>query len=370
MTERGAVVDKTSENRDGLWKTQGSGGERKETCGDREDSGILRERAVQEARRFGYEREMSDCTLCPRNCHADRLSGQRGYCGQTAQITAARAALHYWEEPCISGKAGSGAVFFCGCPLRCVFCQNSLIASGGAGKAVSVEELSGIFLRLPAQGANNINLVTPTHFVPQIAAALRLSREKGLGIPVVYNTGSYEKAETLKLLDGLVDIYLPDLKYASPEPAERYSHAPDYFEAACGAIAEMVRQVPEAVFEETETGEKRMKRGVIVRHLLLPGQSMDSRRVLHYLHETYGNRIYISIMNQYTPMRHFEDLPELNRRVRGKVYERLVDSAIALGIENGFIQEGGTAEESFVPLWDGTGLEGISRRSGPARRER
>ena len=328
------------------------------------------ERVTEEARRYGYAEKMQDCTLCPRNCHADRLSGQKGYCGQTARIRAARAALHYWEEPCISGRAGSGAVFFCGCPLRCVFCQNSRIAAGEAGREVSVEELSRAFLRLQEKGANNINLVTPTHFVPQIAAALRLSKKEGLKIPVVYNTGSYEKAETLKLMEGLVDLYLPDLKYASKEPAERYSHAPDYFETACEAIAEMVRQVPEAVFEENADGERLMRRGVIVRHLLLPGQSMDSRRVLRYLHETYGNRIYISIMNQYTPMRHFEDLPELNRRVRGKVYERLVDSAIALGIENGFIQEGGTAEESFVPLWDGTGLEGISRRSGPARRER
>ena len=335
-------MDKTSENRSGLWKMA-------------QDSAFW-ERVRQEARRYGYEREMSDCTLCPRNCRADRLSGQRGYCGQTAQVMAARAALHFWEEPCISGKAGSGAVFFCGCPLRCVFCQNSLIAEGGAGQAVGVKELSGVFLRLQEQGANNINLVTPTHFVPQIAAALRLAKRDGLRIPVVYNTGSYERVETLRLLDGLVDIYLPDLKYRSSEPAERYSHAPDYFETASSAIAEMVRQVPEAVFEEREDGSVLMKRGVIVRHLMLPGLGMDSRKVLRYLHETYGNRIYISIMNQYTPMRSFESFPELNRRVGRKAYERLVDFAIRIGIENGFIQEGGTAEESFVPLWDGTGL--------------
>ncbi len=310
----------------------------------------------EEAHRYGYEEAMKDCTLCPRNCHADRLSGQRGYCGQTAQIMAARAALHFWEEPCISGKEGSGAVFFCGCPLRCVFCQNGVIAAGGAGEAVSVKQLSRIFLRLQEEGANNINLVTPTHFVPQIAAALRLSRQEGLGIPVVYNTGSYEKAETLKLLEGLVDIYLPDLKYWSRELGERYSNAPDYFETASAAIAEMVRQVPEAVFETGKDGTMLMKRGVIVRHLMLPGGGMDSRKVLRCLHETYGNRIYVSIMNQYTPMRRFEKYPELNRRVSGKAYDRLVDFAISLGIENGFIQEGGTAEESFVPLWDGTGL--------------
>ncbi|HJA93482.1 MAG TPA: radical SAM protein [Candidatus Eisenbergiella merdipullorum] len=299
---------------------------------------------------------MRECALCPRDCRADRLSGKKGYCGETARIRAARAALHYWEEPCISGKEGSGAVFFCGCPLRCVFCQNSVIAAGQAGQDVSVEHLAEIFLRLQEEGANNINLVTPTHFVPQIAAALRLVKDGGLRIPVVYNTGSYEKAETLKMLDGLVDIYLPDLKYWSKELGKRYSNAPDYFETACAAIAEMVRQVPETAFEERKDGTALMKRGVIVRHLTLPGSSMDSRRVLRYLHETYGNRIYISIMNQYTPMRQFEDHPELNRRVSRKTYDRLVDFAIRIGIENGFIQEGGTAEESFVPLWDGTGL--------------
>ncbi len=313
-------------------------------------------KAVDEARTFGYEKLMQDCTLCPRACHADRLSGRRGYCGQTARIQAARAALHFWEEPCISGKEGSGAVFFSGCPLRCVFCQNSVIAEGGVGQPVGVEQLAAAFLRLQGEGANNINLVTPTHFVPQIAAALRMAKRAGLRIPVVYNTGSYERVETIRLLEGLVDIYLPDLKYWSPESAERYSHAPDYFETASEAIAEMVRQAPEAIFEEREDGTVLMKRGVIVRHLMLPGLGMDSRKVLRYLHETYGNRIYISIMNQYTPMRNFESFPELNRRVGRKAYERLVDFAIRIGIENGFIQEGGTAEESFVPLWDGTGL--------------
>lgn len=313
-------------------------------------------KAKEEARRYGYEKEMADCTLCPRSCHVDRTSGQRGYCGQTAQIWAARAALHYWEEPCVSGKAGSGAVFFCGCPLRCVFCQNSVIAEGQAGRAVDAGRLAEVFLELQEKGANNINLVTPTHFVPQIAAALKLAKDAGLRIPVVYNTGSYERVETLKMLEGLVDIYLPDLKYGSAEPGKRYSNAPDYFETACAAIAEMVRQVPEAVFEEGRDGQLLMKRGVIVRHLLLPGLSMDSRKVLRYLHDTYGNRIYISIMNQYTPMRRFENYPELNRRVDRRTYNRLVDFAVRIGIENGFIQEGGTAEESFVPLWDGTGL--------------
>ena len=299
---------------------------------------------------------LRDCVLCPRECHVDRTRGEKGFCRETDQVMAARAALHMWEEPCISGSRGSGTVFFSGCSLRCVFCQNGSISSGQVGRPVTTERLAQIFLELEEQNAANINLVTPTHFVPQIAAALGLAKRDGLRIPVVYNTGSYERVETIRLLEGLVDIYLPDLKYGSPEPAERYSHAPDYFETASAAIAEMVRQVPEAVFEEREDGTVLMKRGVIVRHLMLPGLGMDSRKVLRYLHETYGNRIYVSIMNQYTPMRSFESFPELNRRVGRKAYERLVDFAIRIGIENGFIQEGGTAEESFVPLWDGTGL--------------
>ena len=286
-----------------------------------------------------------------RNCHADRLSG-RGILRPDGQVMRQ-------GQRCILGgalylrKGGLRRGVFLRLPLRCVFCQNSLIAEGGA--AGGRKGASGVFLRLQERREQYQSGDAHPFRSPDRRRA-QTGKAGGLRIPVVYNTGSYEKAETLKLLEGLVDIYLPDLKYASSGPAGRYSHAPDYFETACQAIAEMVRQVPEAVFEKTEAGERLMKRGVIVRHLLLPGQSMDSRRVLRYLHETYGNRIYISIMNQYTPMRRFDAYPELNRRVSGRVYERLVDSALALGIENGFIQEGGTAKESFVPLWDGTGL--------------
>lgn len=321
----------------------------------------------------GYEALMRECTLCPRNCRADRLGGRTGYCGQTAEIRAARAALHYWEEPCISGEEGSGAVFFSGCVLRCVFCQNREIACGRAGKTVSVERLAEIFLELQEKGANNINLVTPTHFVPQTALALERAKENGLHIPVVYNTGSYEKVETLRRMDGLVDIYLPDLKYVSPGLGERYSNAPDYFQAASAAITEMVRQVGKPVFEEKKSGsvgqeerpvpesgedgaEGLMKKGVIVRHLLLPGCGADSRKVIRYLHETYGNDIYISIMNQYTPIGKFAKQPELNRRITDREYDRIVDYAIEIGVECGFIQEGETAEESFIPAFDGEGL--------------
>lgn len=218
---------------------------------------------------------MSDCVLCPRACHVNRLAGQTGYCGQTAELMAARASLHYWEEPCISGTSGSGTVFFSGCNLRCVFCQNHNIALGKAGQVIAPEHLAEIFLQLQEQGANNINLVTPTHFLPQIVIALEQAKQQGLHLPIVYNTGSYESPEALRHLEGLVDIYLPDLKYFSPELSTSYSHAPDYFEAACAAIAEMYRQVGNPVINE-DTGL--MQRGLIVRHLLLPGQTKDSKR--------------------------------------------------------------------------------------------
>ncbi|MCM1212996.1 MAG: radical SAM protein [Lachnospiraceae bacterium] len=296
---------------------------------------------------------MSDCTLCPRRCHANRLAGQTGFCGQTAELTAARAALHYWEEPCISGDTGSGAVFFSGCNLHCVFCQNHNISLGKSGKIISMERLTEIFLELQDKGAANINLVTGTHFIPQIALALSSARAQGLAVPVAYNTGSYEETASLRLLEGLVDIYLPDLKYFSSELSARYSHAADYFEKASAAIAEMYRQTGSPVMD-TRTGL--MRRGVIVRHLLLPGETKDSKKVLRYLHETYGNDIYVSIMNQYTPLEHVAQIPALDRKVTEEEYDRILVFAERLGIEQGFYQEGGTASESFIPEFDGEGL--------------
>lgn len=296
---------------------------------------------------------MKDCTLCPRECHIDRLGGQKGFCGQAAEITAARAALHFWEEPCISGTCGSGAVFFSGCNLQCVFCQNHDIALGQYGRTLSVEHLSDIFLKLEEKGAANINLVTGTHFIPQIAAALELSRRHGLSIPIVYNTGSYESPEALRHLEGLVDIYLPDLKYFSPELSTAYSHAPDYFETACAAISEMYRQVGDSVIDE-DTGL--MQHGMIVRHLLLPGQTKDSKKILRYLHETYGDHIYISIMNQYTPLPQVADIKALNRTVTPEEYDRVLRFAERIGIERGFRQERTTASESFIPEFDERGL--------------
>ena len=293
------------------------------------------------------------CTLCPRSCGADRAAGQKGYCGVGGtKIKAARAALHMWEEPCISGSQGSGTVFFSGCPLRCVYCQNRDIARAGAGKEITVERLSEIFLELQEKGAANINLVTPTHYTPEIVKAVAEARDGGLTLPIVYNCGGYEKPETLRTLEGIVDIYLTDFKYMDAEAARRYSHAPDYPEIAKEALGEMVRQQPEPVFDE----KGMMKKGVILRHLLLPGHLKNAEAVVKYVYETYGNRVYLSLMNQYTPLPGMEKWPEINRKVTRREYDRLLDYAVELGVENGFIQEGRTAEESFIPAFDCEGI--------------
>lgn len=343
----------------------------------------------------GKAKEMENCMLCPRECSVNRKKGEMGVCGQTAAIKAARAALHMWEEPCISGQNGSGTVFFSGCNLGCIFCQNHNIATGKAGIEISIERLAEIFLELQEKGANNINLVTAGHFVSQVVGALKLAKQQGLYLPVVYNTSSYEKVETLRLLEGYVDIYLPDLKYVDSAISSRYSHAADYFTCASAAIAEMVRQVgePEFVFERaagkegssaefladekkkiseqqnnmifdaaeyqerSEAGESLlMRKGVIVRHLVMPDCVEDSKRVISYLLKTYGGQIFISIMNQYTPLPQCREYPELSRRVTEAEYDAVVDYAIELGIENGFIQEGDVAEESFIPEFDGEGI--------------
>ncbi|MDD2957580.1 MAG: radical SAM protein [Lachnospiraceae bacterium] len=295
---------------------------------------------------------MQECRLCPRDCRVNRLAGQRGYCHMDGTVMAARAALHMWEEPCISGKEGSGAVFFSGCAMGCQFCQNRNIAAGQTGKKITIERLAEIFLELQEKNANNINLVTAGHFLPQTIAALKLVRENGLSLPVVYNSSGYEKPDTLQMLEGLVDIYLPDFKYMDSSLAKQYSNAENYPQTAKAAIAEMVRQIGNTAFDERGI----MKRGVIVRHLLLPGHVKDSKAVLQYLYETYGDQIYISIMNQYTPMPGLAADPLLSRKVTGREYGRLLDYAVSLGLENSFVQEGATAEESFIPLFDCEGI--------------
>ncbi len=309
------------------------------------------------------------CNLCPRNCDVIRSLGRGGVCGMTgSQIYVARAALHMWEEPCISGNTGSGTVFFSGCPLRCVYCQNSTIAHGKIGKPISIERLAEIFLELQEQGAANINLVTPTHYTPEIVEAVKAGKEKGLILPIIYNCSGYEKVETLKLLEGIVDVYLTDFKYMEEEVAKRYSHAEDYPEIAKQALREMVRQQPRPVFseekregqiQESSSGVQNfdmMQKGVIVRHLLLPNHLRNAKKVVKYVYETYGNQVYISLLNQYTPLPQVSDLPELNRKVTKREYNSLVDYAINLGVEQGFIQEGEAAAESFIPAFNYEGV--------------
>lgn len=296
---------------------------------------------------------LKSCQLCPRECQVNRLEGKKGYCKQTSEVMIARAALHLWEEPCLTGENGSGTVFFSGCTLGCVYCQNRTIATGKIGKTISIERLVDIFFELKEQGAHNINLVTGTHFIPQIIEALKIAKEKGLNLPIVYNTSGYEKVESLKKLRGYIDIYLPDLKYKQNELSKRYSHANDYFEYASEAISEMISQVGVPIFDD-ETGL--MKKGVIVRHLCLPAQAKDTRAVLRYLYQTYGDSIYMSIMNQFTPVCDLQAYPEINRRLTDREYNRIIDYALHLGIEQAFIQEGETAKESFIPEFD---LKGV-----------
>lgn len=297
---------------------------------------------------------MSNCNLCPRQCGADRENGKSGICGVSGKnMLAARAALHFWEEPCISGEKGSGTVFFSGCPLRCVYCQNYQIASTEVGMEISEERLKDIFLELQEKGAHNINLVTPTHYTPEIIRAIGKAKERGLRLPVVYNCSGYEKVETLKTLKGIVDIYLTDFKYMEKETAVRYSKAPDYPEIARVALKEMMDQTGEAKFDENGI----MQSGVIVRHLLLPGHVRNARAVVKYVYETYGNQLYLSLMNQYTPLPQVKkEFPELDRRVTEREYQRLISYALELGIENAFIQDGKTAEESFIPMFDYEGI--------------
>ena len=299
----------------------------------------------------------SSCRLCPRACGVNRADGGRGACGETTTIRLARAALHFWEEPCISGTKGSGAVFFTGCQLRCIYCQNQPIAYGAVGREITDSRLVDIFYELEAKGANNINLVTPDHFIPQIAAAIRVAKSRGFSLPFVYNTSSYVTVRALRELEGLIDIYLPDLKYLDESHARDYSGAPDYPGVAKAALQEMYRQVGSVRFAEVSGEEEPMlQRGMVVRHLLLPGALADAKRIVAYLYDTYGADIYISLMSQYTPGKAVERHPVLRRRVRRKDYDALVDEAIRLGVENAFIQEGSAADESFIPAFDYEGV--------------
>lgn len=293
-----------------------------------------------------------NCLLCPRKCGINRRTGQTGVCGVSSEIKVARAALHYWEEPCISGKRGSGAVFFSGCSLHCVFCQNREISDGKAGKLISKERLSDIFMELAGKGANNINLVTPGQYIPDIVWAVNDAKSRGMKLPIIYNTSGYENVTELKLLEGIVDVYLPDFKYMDSTLSAMYSRAKDYPSVAKQALSEMVRQQPDVVIDDA-TGL--IQKGVIVRQLLLPGHVNDAKAVLKYLYDTYHDHVYISMMSQFTPIA-LNDYPEINRTVTRREYERLVDYALEIGITNAFIQEGDVAKDSFIPAFDCEGV--------------
>lgn len=293
------------------------------------------------------------CTLCPRGCRVNRTAGQRGFCGAGDQVYVARAALHPWEEPPISGTRGSGTVFFSHCTLGCVFCQNrSISRQTERGKPVSQTRLAEIFLELQAQGAHNINLVTATHYIPSVAAAIRLARSIGLQIPIVYNTGGYETVESLRLLNGLIDVYLPDFKYYSSYYGGLYAGAPDYADAASEAIAEMVRQTGRPVLNS----ESLLMRGTVIRHLMLPGLAGDTAQVLRYIAAHWGDQVLVSLMRQYTPLG-MEDYPELNRRIADEEYEEAAELFGALGLA-GFLQDGESISESFIPSFQGEGVDG------------
>lgn len=290
-----------------------------------------------------------NCTLCPRECKVNRLIS-KGFCGEGAQLNVTRAALHKWEEPCISGTNGSGTVFFRGCNLKCIYCQNYSIAHNKGGKDIETDNLVSAFLNLENEGAHNINLVTPTHFVPHIIEGVKKAREQGLTLPIVYNTSGYEKAETITLLKDTVDIFLTDFKYIKKETAVKYSAAENYVDCGKTALSEMVNIAPMPIIENGL-----MKKGVIVRVLLLPDHLIETKMIVKYLYETYGDNIYISLMNQYTPIKKHK-YENLNRTVTDYEYKSLIDYALSLGVKNAFIQQGGTAKESFIPEFDNTGI--------------
>lgn len=295
---------------------------------------------------------LSSCNLCIRKCNINRNLDKFGYCNSTKDLIVAKAFLHLWEEPCISGKNGSGTVFFSNCNLKCVFCQNHVISHDGTGKKITPKRLSEIFLELQNKGANNINLVTPTHFVPQIIEALDLAKVNGLNIPVLYNTNSYDSLETIKSLKGYIDVYLPDFKYFDDKYAIKYSKAPGYAENTISIIKEMLSQVGTAKFNKDGIIEK----GVIIRHLLLPGLLFDSKKVIDTIYNTFHDDVFISLMNQYIPMYKACTYPEINKPLNPKTYDSIINYALNLGVKNGFIQEEGTNSLSYVPSFDYEGV--------------
>lgn len=294
---------------------------------------------------------LNSCKVCPRSCGINR-NEKLGFCKSGASVKLAKAYGHMWEEPCISGTKGSGTVFFSNCNLRCVFCQNHDISQESTGREVSIQRLSEIFLEQQERGFHNINLVNPTHYAPQIIEAIKISKSKGLTIPIVYNSNGYETTDTIDDLEGFIDIYIPDFKYFNDKYAIKYSNAPDYFNIASACISRMVEQTGPCKFDEQGI----MTRGVIIRHLMLPGLLFDSKKVVDYIYKSFGDDVYLSLMNQYTPMFHAKDYPEINKRLNPGHYDSLIDHCLEIGYKNAFIQESGTDTTDFVPDFDLSGI--------------
>lgn len=291
-------------------------------------------------------KNLEKCTICPHNCGIDRLDGKVGRCKSKDTVKIALYSTHNFEEPCISGKKGSGTVFFSNCNMNCVFCQNHEISQQGKGKEISIQELSDIFIKQQENDVENINLVTPTSYVPQIIEAIKIARKNGLKIPIVYNTNGYEKVETIKMLDGYIDIYLPDLKYYDNLLAKRLSKVDNYFEIATNAIKEMYKQVGNAIFDDNGI----MKKGMIIRHLVLPNHILNSRRVLKWINDNM-NEVYISVMAQYFPTYKAKEIEGINRKLTKEEYKEIENYLYRLNLENGYIQELGEHEEEYVPKW-------------------
>ncbi len=296
--------------------------------------------------------QLRSCMICPRKCGIDRMAGQYGFCHAPLKPKIALVSAHQWEEPPISGSKGSGTIFFSHCNLRCVFCQNYEISQEQFGEEVSIERLAEIFLEQQQRGLHNINLVSASHFVPQVAEALYLAKKQGLSVPVVYNSNGYEARDALRLLDGLVDIYLPDFKYWDDTLAQTYSHAPNYARIAAAAILEMRRQIPDDVLD----AEGLMRKGIIVRHLVLPGHYRDSLSVLDWILQYLGKDTYVSLMNQYTPMYHAKEYKNLSRRLTTFEYEKVTEYFLNIGLRHGFAQKRSSATAEYTPHFDLSGV--------------
>ncbi len=292
--------------------------------------------------------ELKSCKICPHKCKIDRLSGKIGRCKCDDKLKIALASVHNFEEPCISGKNGSGTVFFSNCNLNCIYCQNYEISQQGKGKEISIEHLAKIFINQQEKGVNNINLVTPTMYVPQIIEAIKIAKNNGLKIPIVYNSNGYENVETIKMLNGYIDIYLPDLKYYSNEISKKYSNVDNYFEIAVNAIKEMQKQVGNPVFDENGI----IKKGVIIRHLILPNHMLNTKKILKYIKENFDENTYISVMAQYFPTYKAKENEKINRKISKKEYKEIENYLYLLNLKNGYIQELGEHEEEYVPTFD------------------